>query len=105
MNAGAWGGEIGNLVEAVTFVDRRGQVHEVGRQELEFSYRRMRPRSPELSEAVVVEALVLLTSGDRSGNSRPLPGVARPPQGQTARRRCLSRFLFQESAGGFGRAG
>lgn len=63
MNAGAWGGEIGNLVEAVTFVDRQGQVHEVVRQELEFSYRRMQPRRPGLSGAVVVEAVFSLSPG------------------------------------------
>ncbi|MHB8810346.1 MAG: UDP-N-acetylmuramate dehydrogenase [Desulfobulbaceae bacterium] len=66
MNAGAWGGEIGSLIKAVTFVDRRGQVHEAGRQDLEFSYRQMRPRRSELREAVVVEALLSLTPGKRA---------------------------------------
>jgi len=65
MNAGAWGGEIGNLIDAVTFVDRRGQVHEMGRQDLEFSYRQMRPLRCDLHEAVVVETLIALTPGNR----------------------------------------
>lgn len=64
MNAGAWGGEIGALVEAVTLVDRLGQVHVAARQELEFSYRRMRPLHSELSEAVVVEAVFALRPGN-----------------------------------------
>lgn len=65
MNAGAWGGEIGNLIQSVTFVDRQGLVHEVARRELGFSYRRMRPLRSDLSEAVVVEARIFLTRGAR----------------------------------------
>ncbi|MHB8790601.1 MAG: UDP-N-acetylmuramate dehydrogenase [Desulfobulbaceae bacterium] len=68
MNAGAWGGEIGNFIKTVTFVDRQGRVHEVGRQELELTYRRMRPLRSELREAVVVEALFAL----RPGNTREI---------------------------------
>ncbi|HBI16049.1 MAG TPA: UDP-N-acetylenolpyruvoylglucosamine reductase [Desulfobulbaceae bacterium] len=64
MNAGAWGGEIGALVEAVTFVDRHGQVHEMARQELAISYRRLRPLDSELCGAVVVEAALALKQGD-----------------------------------------
>lgn len=64
MNAGAWGGEIGNLIEVVTFVDRQGQVHEVVRQELEFSYRRMRTLRSDLNGAVVVEAVFALRKAD-----------------------------------------
>jgi UDP-N-acetylmuramate dehydrogenase len=63
MNAGAWGGEIGKFIKTVTFVDCQGRVHEVGRPELEFSYRRMRPLRPELREAVVVEAVFALRPG------------------------------------------
>lgn len=65
MNAGAWGGEIGSLVESVIFVDRKGAVHEVAGQDLAFSYRQMQPRQAELGEAVVVAARLSLTSDDR----------------------------------------
>ncbi|MFZ5797367.1 MAG: UDP-N-acetylmuramate dehydrogenase [Desulfobulbaceae bacterium] len=64
MNAGAWGGEIGNLVETVTFVGRRGQVRTVPRQELGFSYRCMQPVQPELDGAAVVEVVLHLRQGD-----------------------------------------
>lgn len=60
MNAGAWGSEIADVVDRVVFADRQGRVHDVGRDEIEFSYRRMRPRSQALSEAVVVGAVFSL---------------------------------------------
>jgi UDP-N-acetylmuramate dehydrogenase len=63
MNAGAWGGEIGSLVEAVTFVDRTGMAVQMPGSELEFSYRRMRPRRPDLEDAVVVEVVLALRPG------------------------------------------
>ena len=66
MNAGAWGSEIGTLVEAVTLVDRQGLVHEVPAAELEFAYRRMQPCRSELAGAVVVAARIALAPGSRS---------------------------------------
>ncbi len=39
MNAGAYGGEIGPLVESVTTVSPSGEIRERGRGELHFSYR------------------------------------------------------------------
>ncbi|MDD3618866.1 MAG: UDP-N-acetylmuramate dehydrogenase [Desulfobulbaceae bacterium] len=56
MNAGAWGGEIADVVEGVSFVDRRGRFHDVGREDIDFSYRRMRPRDPALEGAAIVGA-------------------------------------------------
>ncbi|HHO48081.1 MAG TPA: UDP-N-acetylmuramate dehydrogenase [Desulfobacteraceae bacterium] len=56
MNAGAWGSEIADVIEKVSFIDRRGRFHDVGREDIEFSYRRMRPGDQALEGAVVVGA-------------------------------------------------
>lgn len=39
MNAGAYGGEIGNLVRTVTVVDPNGQVRNLDREQMDFRYR------------------------------------------------------------------
>ena len=39
MNAGAYGGEIGNLVRSVTVVDQKGQVRTLNREQMDFRYR------------------------------------------------------------------
>lgn len=39
MNAGAYGGEIGNLVRTVTVVDPKGQVRTLNREQMGFRYR------------------------------------------------------------------
>lgn len=39
MNAGAFGGETADLIERVFALDRKGQVHELTRSNLDFSYR------------------------------------------------------------------
>jgi UDP-N-acetylmuramate dehydrogenase len=60
MNAGAYGGNIGSLVQSVTVVDFQGRVLELARKEIEFGY-----RCSSLSSAgVVAEALLQLEKGD-----------------------------------------
>ncbi len=39
MNAGAYGGEIGNLVRTVTVVDPKGQVRNLDQEQMDFRYR------------------------------------------------------------------
>lgn len=63
MNAGAWGHEIGDIVETVFFVDRNGLYHAVPVSDLEFSYRRMEPKDRLLKGAIVVGAVVALQPG------------------------------------------
>ena len=41
MNAGSWGVELGNLISSLTVMDARGEIREMKRQEVEFSYRGM----------------------------------------------------------------
>lgn len=61
MNAGAFGGEIGEVVEALRGVDIEGRTCRLGRDELHFSYRHL-----DLPRGFVVTALELkLHRGDR----------------------------------------
>lgn len=40
MNAGAYGGEMKDVVKSVTYMDEAGAMHTIGAEELEFGYRR-----------------------------------------------------------------
>lgn len=68
MNAGAWGEEIGSVIGEVSFMDREGRVHEVSRDDLQFSYRQMQARQENLRDAVVLGAVFTL----RPGNQREI---------------------------------
>lgn len=60
MNAGAFGGEIGEVVEALRGVDEHGEPRRLPREELRFSYRRL-----DLPRGFVVTALEIhLRRGD-----------------------------------------
>lgn len=39
MNAGAWGKQIGRLVQSVTIIDRQGNIQTLGKNKLKFGYR------------------------------------------------------------------
>jgi UDP-N-acetylmuramate dehydrogenase len=54
-NAGAFGRQIGDVVESVRLMDKSGTIREVAREELEFAYR---SSALKLSGAVVLEALL-----------------------------------------------
>lgn len=61
MNAGAFGGEIADTFEAMTYVDGDGDIHNVLRTDLEFSYRKL-----ELdSDAVITSARFRLRRSSR----------------------------------------
>ena len=61
MNAGAYGGEIGNLVRTVTVVDPRGQVRTLSREQMDFRYRHSVVMD---SEDTILAATLELTPGD-----------------------------------------
>lgn len=60
MNAGAWGGEMADVVDAITFVTPGGDVQRKTRSELAFSYRHL-----EKGADIVAIGEVLLTPGSR----------------------------------------
>lgn len=62
MNAGAYGGEMKDIIESVTVVDPEGSVHVLGLEELELGYR----TSCILKKGyIVTKAVLRLTPGDQ----------------------------------------
>lgn len=59
MNAGAWGGEMGDVLECVTFVSPEGKVEKRQRQDLTFSYRYL-----DKDDRIVIGAEFLLAQKD-----------------------------------------
>lgn len=61
MNAGAYGGEMKDVVEEVTLIDRKGKITKINRDDMSFGY-----RTSIVSEGnqIVLEALLKLRKGD-----------------------------------------
>lgn len=62
MNAGAYGGEVKDVVDKVTVITRNGELKEYSNQEMNFSYRNSRIQS---SDEIVVVAEFKLKHGDK----------------------------------------
>ena len=61
MNAGAWGREIAESVTSVAFLDRKGQLVFVERDNLNFTYRKLtKPLG-----SIVISASFALTKGSK----------------------------------------
>jgi UDP-N-acetylmuramate dehydrogenase len=60
INAGAYGGEMKDVVTKVKCIDTDGRIHEFSNEEMEFEYRRSRLSD---SEYIVLEAEISLTPG------------------------------------------
>jgi len=58
MNAGAWGRNIGDLVEKVTVMDYNGEIRTLSRSKIRFRY-----RGSDLSKYIVLSALFALKKG------------------------------------------
>ena len=63
MNAGAWGYEIGNCIETVTYVDKEGMIHDVTGDDLGFSYRQLQLKEGSLEDAIIIETVLRLEPG------------------------------------------
>ncbi len=67
MNAGAWGKEIGSLVQVVELVDSNGQVRNLEKTGLKFSYRRLSLAAGEdatgLGDTIISGVTLLLRPG------------------------------------------
>ncbi len=62
MNAGAYGGEMKDVVKKVRCIDLDGNLHEFTNEEMEFSYRHTKITDSEL---IVIEAELELTYGNK----------------------------------------
>lgn len=60
INAGAYGGEMKDVVTKIKCIDTDGRIHEFSNEEMEFEYRRSRLSD---SEYIVLEAEISLTPG------------------------------------------
>jgi len=65
MNAGAFGVEMADFLEAVTFMDWEGKIHRANREELNFDYR----HSPFPRLGVVLSCELFLRKGDTGGEA------------------------------------
>jgi UDP-N-acetylmuramate dehydrogenase len=61
MNAGSWGVELGNLISSLTVMDAQGEIGEMKRQEVEFSYRGMNLPT----DAVILRGEFSLPQGEK----------------------------------------
>jgi len=64
MNAGAYGGELKNVVSGVTCVTLAGEIRHYTCEEMAFGYRRSRLSAPEGEPELAVTATFTLTPGD-----------------------------------------
>lgn len=62
MNAGAYGGEMKDIVEEITFLDEDGNLHTISNQECKFSYRHSRFFE---KEEIIIEAKLKLAKGEK----------------------------------------
>jgi len=60
MNAGAYGGEMKDVISMVKCMDNEGNIHEFSNEDMEFTYRHTKISD---SEYIVLEAELLLTPG------------------------------------------
>ncbi len=65
MNAGAWGREIGERLQAIELVDRQGRIAKVMRSDLQFSYRCLGLRKGAFDNGVIVSATLELVVGQQ----------------------------------------
>jgi UDP-N-acetylmuramate dehydrogenase len=97
MNAGAWGHSIGELVDSVTVMDRRGLIRTLKKNEIKFKYRlsgldayiilsavlRLKPATPEKIRQAIARYLAFRRKSQDS--SRPNAGcVFKNPAGRSA---------------------
>ncbi len=89
MNAGAYGGEMGGVLERVTFCDEKGEVRELACSHAQFGYRKS-PFSADPS-LTVLSARLRLSPGD--------PEAIRAEMDELIARRAASQPLELPSAG------
>lgn len=66
MNAGAYGGQISDVIESVKYMTAAGELGEMPADKLELAYRHSVFMNEEYKGAVVVEATFVLTEGDKA---------------------------------------
>ncbi len=65
MNAGAYGGELGNVIEEVTYLDKNNEVKTLTHDELEFGYRTSYFKKHKEDGDIILQAKFKLTKGNK----------------------------------------
>ncbi|MBR6689418.1 MAG: UDP-N-acetylmuramate dehydrogenase [Clostridia bacterium] len=65
MNAGAYGGELGNVIEEVTYLDKNNEVKTLTHDELEFGYRSSYFKNHKDEGNIILQAKFKLTKGNK----------------------------------------
>ena len=73
MNAGAYGGEMKDIVEEVTYLDYAGNVHTISNSECEFSYRHSRFFE---EKAIILETKLKLAKGNKEEIAKKMAELA-----------------------------
>lgn len=66
MNAGAYGGELSDVVEAVEYLGADLRLHRISGEELQFSYRHSIFAEPAMKSTVITRVWMRLAAGERS---------------------------------------
>ncbi len=98
MNAGAYGGEMKDVLKEVTVLTPEGGVLTLQADELHMGY-----RTSVIKEAgyIVLEAVISLEKGDQRGDSQPYAGASRDANQQAATFLSKCRKHFQTARGLF----
>ena len=100
MNAGAYGGELGQLVESVTVMAKDGSLMELDNETMEFGYRKSVLRDRPY---VVLEVTMRLSDGDREEILARMNELAAKEETEAAPGICQRRKHFQTAGGIFRR--
>lgn len=73
MNAGAYGGEMKDIVASASVMDKDGNIRELDREELEFGYRTSRVAGEQL---IVLEAVIALRAGNQAAVRERMQEIA-----------------------------
>ena len=73
MNAGAYGGEMKDIVASASVMDKDGNIRELDREELEFGYRTSRVAREQL---IVLEAVIALRAGNQAAVRERMQEIA-----------------------------
>ena len=65
MNAGAYGGELSNVIEEVTYLDKNNEVKTLTKEELEFGYRKSFFKNHKEEGNIILQAKFKLAQGNK----------------------------------------
>jgi UDP-N-acetylmuramate dehydrogenase len=98
MNAGAYGGEMKNIVTAVTILDRQGQTRNIPAAEMRFGYR---TSAVQGTENLILAATVQLQTGDQEKIAAQMADLAERRRSKQPLELPSAGSTFKRPAGNF----